>query len=99
MARSVIMTKIKPFIPMIGWVLLAALSGTILMAVGSHNGDDAAHPDIQKLIVANKASIELLSQKADLIQVANDEKFAQIDKKQDRMILLLDNLTVTVNAL
>jgi len=98
MARNA-MEKIKPYFPMIGWVLLAALTGTILMAVASHNGDGDAHPAMKQLILANTASIELLSQKADLIQKANDEKFAQIDKKQDRMILLLDNLTVKVDAL
>jgi len=98
MAQNV-MTRIKPFFPLIGWVLLAALSGTILLAVASHNGDEDAHPDLQKLIVSNAASIDLLSQKADLIQKANAEKFAQVGKKQDRMILLLDNLTLKVDEL
>ena len=94
MARSLI-TRIKELSAvwtLVGWVILAAGSGTILIAVGSHNDDDKSHPDLQQ-------RVELLAQKADLIQKANDKKFEQIDKKQDRMILLLDNLTVKVDAL
>jgi len=101
MARSVI-TRIKELSTvwtLLGWLVVAAGSGVVFNAIAGHNDNEKAHPAMQQLILANTASIELLSQKADLIQEANAVKFEQIDEKQDRMILLLDNLTVKVDAL
>ena len=84
MALSV-MERIKPFFPLLGWMFLAALSGTILIAVASHNDNEKSHPDMQQ-------KVALLSQRVDSRQEANDKAHAQI-------IDLLGKLTVKVDAL
>lgn len=95
MARNVI--------NIVGWLLILAVvsSGSlyVLNAIAAHNESVKAHPSIEKLIIANKTAIDLAVQKADSRQLANDEKFKTIDEKQNRMLFLLDNLTLNVNAL
>ena len=96
------MTKIRELSAvwtLVGWGILAAGSGAVLSAIAGHNENEKSHPSMQQLILDNTASIEMFNQKADLIQTANDEAHRRSDEKQDRMILLLDNLTTKVDTL
>ena len=95
MTRNVIMAKIRGLSAIWtlgGWVILAAGSGAVLTAIAGHNQNEKSHPDLQQ-------RVELLTQKTDLIQQANTAKFNQIDEKLTRMLELLDNLTIKVDAL
>lgn len=95
-------TKINKYattIAIIAGFVSAIFAFYAAQAIGEHNEKKAAHPAIAADVAKNTASINLLGQKADLIQKANDKAHNQQEKNQGEMIKMLGKLTDKIDAL
>jgi len=77
----------------VGTAVMAVISGIVLFQVTSvladHDKAEKAHPELIQAIRDNEAAMELLSQKLDLGQKANEVSHDRQEKTSDTMVNML----------
>ena len=94
--------KINTYAPVIG-LLFAFSAGVVSVyaaeAVDNHNDNDRAHPEIVSRIDKDASELILLAQRLHLTQDQNVLAHNTLEKKQDRIILILDRLEGKIDNL